>query len=62
MNEVICNSDEEVTAKDCVSVTEVEAIVERMEQLTDDERAEIISHFCKYCGDIDPQCQCWNDE
>lgn len=41
---------------------EVDAVVACMKRLTDDERAEIISHFCKHCGDLDPQCQCWNDE
>jgi hypothetical protein len=30
--------------------------------LTDDQRAEIVSDYCKACWCNDPRCQCWNDE
>lgn len=30
--------------------------------MTDEQRLEIISSFCSGCGDVDPSCQCWNDE
>ena len=31
-------------------------------KLSDEERLEIISGYCKYCGCGDPGCQCWNDD
>lgn len=30
--------------------------------LTDEQRMEVFSHFCRSCGTDDPRCQCWNDE
>ena len=30
--------------------------------MTDEERLDIISCFCRGCGRKDPSCQCWNDE
>jgi hypothetical protein len=30
--------------------------------MTDDERLECFSAFCKFCGSDDPDCVCWNDE
>ena len=30
--------------------------------MTDVERMEVMSNYCKYCGRDDPHCQCWNDE
>ena len=33
-----------------------------LDKLTDDERYEVISKYCKHCGSKDPNCQCWNDE
>lgn len=33
-----------------------------LRELTSDERMELFSDYCKYCGDTDPSCQCWNDE
>lgn len=34
-----------------------------MSRLTNENRLEIMSNFCKYCGDDLPtsECQCWND-
>jgi hypothetical protein len=32
------------------------------EKLTDDERLEIMSNYCKSCGCNDPRCQCGNDD
>lgn len=31
-------------------------------KLTDDERMEVMSDYCKYCGCNDSGCQCWNDD
>lgn len=39
-----------------------DAIIYEMKKLTDDERLDVISEFCKYCGGLDNSCQCWNDE
>lgn len=33
-----------------------------LDQLTDEERYEIISEYCLACGSKDKNCQCWNDE
>lgn len=33
-----------------------------MERLPEEERTEVMSHFCKECGSVNPRCQCWNDE
>tara|TARA_R110001592_G_scaffold361512_1_gene672342 strand:- start:84 stop:353 length:270 start_codon:yes stop_codon:yes gene_type:complete len=44
------------------SVKNKEAIISKMKTMTDDERLDIITEFCKYCGDLDSGCQCWNDE
>lgn len=30
--------------------------------MTDDERMNFFSNYCKYCGTPDTYCQCWNDE
>jgi hypothetical protein len=37
-------------------------IVNQLEDLTDEQRLEVFSHFCKHCGCNDPKCQCWNDD
>lgn len=42
-----------------------EEIIEAIRKFNEDERLDILSHFCCYCGeeqDPDHQCQCWNDE
>ena len=33
-----------------------------MDKLSDYERYELISEYCKYCGRADNGCQCWNDD
>jgi len=33
-----------------------------LDKLTDDERLELFRHYCRYCGSVNPQCQCWNDD
>ena len=33
-----------------------------LDKLSDDERYELISEYCKYCGSKDSGCQCWNDD
>lgn len=32
------------------------------DQLTDDQRVELMGNYCRSCGCKDPSCQCWNDE
>jgi hypothetical protein len=36
-----------------------------MQQLTDDQRLEVMEPFCKHCGTVQPagyRCRCWDDE
>ncbi len=33
-----------------------------MSLLSDEERVEVFSNYCCYCGLNDPDCQYWNDE
>ena len=45
----------------------IKKIIEKMKELTDEERMEIIYKFCTHCGCIQHEetwrrCQCWNDE
>ena len=37
-------------------------LVEEMKKLTNEQRYEITSNFCRSCGDLDPTCQCDNDD
>lgn len=37
-------------------------IIFMMKQLNSDQRLDIINSFCKYCGSLDTNCVCWNDE
>lgn len=37
-------------------------IIEMLKKLTDEQRLTVFGHFCRFCGDKDPRCQCWNDE
>ena len=37
-------------------------VKELFSKLTDEDRYDIISDYCKYCGSSDTGCQCWNDE
>ena len=30
--------------------------------MTDDQRMEVFSNYCRHCGSDNPACQCWNDE
>ena len=39
-----------------------EVIISKMKKMTDYERLDIITEFCKYCGDLDSDCHCSNDE
>lgn len=32
-----------------------------LDELTDEERTQLFSHYCRDCGSKDPKCQCWND-
>lgn len=40
----------------------VQAAIDALAILTPEARMEAMGEFCKYCGDDDPGCQCWNDE
>ncbi|MBK8184778.1 MAG: hypothetical protein IPK63_18625 [Candidatus Competibacteraceae bacterium] len=40
----------------------VETLVALMQRMTDEERMDVMSEFCRHCGDTNPCCQCWNDE
>lgn len=33
-----------------------------IKNLSDEQRMEIFSDYCRHCGSTDPKCQCWNDE
>lgn len=35
---------------------------EILDSLTDDERNDLFSNYCRHCGSMDATCQCWNDE
>jgi len=37
-------------------------VKELFAKLTDGERMEVMSDYCKYCGCDDSGCQCWNDD
>ncbi len=37
-------------------------VLELLDELSHESRTEVFSHYCKFCGDKDPSCQCWNDE
>ena len=41
---------------------QVASIVDALALLTPDQRLEVLAAFCPYCGDDNPDCQCWNDE
>lgn len=46
---------------------DLKALIELLKTLTDEQRMEVFSDFCKHCGCIEnPEslrgCQCWNDE
>ena len=44
------------------SAPSVEDVARAMRTLSADDRATVMSNFCKHCGRDDPRCQCWNDE
>jgi hypothetical protein len=37
-------------------------VVDVLSKLSDEERLSIFNKFCKYCGGIDPRCDCMRDE
>ena len=46
-------------------LVEIEAdfdIKKALDKLSDNERLDIISSYCKHCGSKNPGCQCWNDD
>jgi hypothetical protein len=40
----------------------IQRAVDKLAQLTDEERLEVFTAFCTHCGSDDPDCQCWDDE
>ena len=40
----------------------VDMIVTALRQWSQEDRLAVFAEFCRFCGDDDPQCQCWNDE
>jgi len=36
--------------------------INTLDELDEEYRTEVFGHYCTYCGDKDPDCQCWNDE
>jgi hypothetical protein len=40
----------------------VPSIKELFSKLTDNQRLEVMSDYCKHCGCNDNTCRCWDDE
>jgi hypothetical protein len=45
-----------------MDIKRINELIDILNQLTDDERVELISNYCTHCGSVDPFCQCWDDE
>ena len=49
-----------------VATNSVENLILEMKALTDEQRMDVMNHFCKHCGTVEADtsrgCQCWNDE
>jgi hypothetical protein len=45
-----------------VNQAKVEQAIDRLAQLTNEERKEVFAAFCTECGANDPECDCWNDD
>jgi len=41
---------------------EIQFLAHKMRLLSEEQRRELFSMFCKECGSDDPKCQCWNDD
>ena len=41
---------------------DLEAVVDAIEDMTEDTRAALFGLYCRECASPDPHCQCWNDE
>ncbi len=39
-----------------------QSVEEGFMSLTDAQRVAIMQNVCRWCGSVDPTCQCWNDE
>jgi hypothetical protein len=44
------------------SLLTAEDILNALAALPEDQRKEIMNHFCQHCGSTDPYCTCRNDE
>lgn len=33
-----------------------------LSNMTDEQRMDVFSKYCRHCGSDNPDCQCWNDE
>lgn len=40
----------------------LEAIKVQLDVLSDEDRLELFSNYCRHCGTSELGCQCWNDE
>lgn len=38
-----------------------ERLKEFLDELTDEERADLFTYYCHYCGTKDVPCRCWDD-
>ena len=53
---------DDMSDKEPTVLATVDDIVKALMALTEDQRVEVFSNFCRNCGIDDPRCQCWNDE
>ena len=37
-------------------------LISELNKLSDEDRHDVISCYCKFCGSKDTGCHCWNDE
>ena len=45
-----------------IEVDKMGVLKSQLDALSDDERTDLFSYYCKACGSKDKNCQCWNDE
>lgn len=39
-----------------------EEAVKLLKEMTDDERLDLFTEFCRHCGAVDPECTCMRDD
>ena len=40
----------------------VASVLSLMDTLTEEERLQVMAHYCSGCGTVMLPCHCWNDE